>query len=102
MGQEGPRQPHPNHQEEADKDETRIHSCRGSEKRDTEDHGGGEAPFRGKCAVMSHSGGSRKGVGSQEGELEKGHECYRGEHLGILERFQEGFRAQQGRGPTEV
>lgn len=26
MGQEGPGQPHPNHQEETDKDETRIHS----------------------------------------------------------------------------
>lgn len=61
MGQEGPRQPHSDHQEEADKDKTGIHSCRCSEKRGTEDHGRGEVPFLGKCAVMSHSGGSRKG-----------------------------------------
>lgn len=73
MGQEGPCQPHPNHQEETNKDETGIHSWRGSEKRDTEDHGGGEAPFLGKYAVMSDPEAPGKGDGSQERELAKGH-----------------------------
>lgn len=41
MGQEGPCQPHPHHQEEADEDEAWIHSWRGSD-RDSEDRGGGE------------------------------------------------------------
>lgn len=37
MGQEGPCQPHPNHKEEADKDKARLHSWRGSEKKEAKD-----------------------------------------------------------------
>lgn len=36
VGQEGPHQPHPDHQEEADKDEAGLHSWRG-ERREAED-----------------------------------------------------------------
>lgn len=43
MGQEGPCQPHQNHQEEAEKDDAGLHSWRGSERRDAEDCSRGEA-----------------------------------------------------------
>lgn len=40
------------------------------------------------CTTLEAPG---KGDGSRERELEKGHGFCKGEHLGILERFQEGF-----------
>lgn len=61
MSQEGPCQPHPNHQEEADKDEAGLHSWKGSERKDAEDCGGGEAPSPGRYAILANPGVSRKG-----------------------------------------
>lgn len=61
MGQEGPCQPHPNHQEEADKDEAGLQSWRGSERGDSEDRGQGEAPSLWGDGVRSNPGGPRKG-----------------------------------------
>lgn len=62
------------------------------------DHGGEEAPSLGRYAVMSIPGGSRKGNGSRERELEKGHGFCKGEQLGMLEKFQEGFRGSAREG----
>lgn len=91
MGQEGPCQPHPNHEEEADKDKARLHSWRGSEKKEAEDR-----PWRkgGRYAVMSIPRGSRKGNGSRERELEKGHGFCKREHLRMLVGF--GGSAREG------
>lgn len=92
MGQEGPHQPYPNHQEEADKDEAVLHSWRGSERRNAEGPAArGRRPlYRGmqSCQILE---ALAKVDGSPERGLGKGYGFCRGEPLGMLEKFQEGF-----------
>ena len=97
MGQEGPSQPHPNHQEEANKDDAGFHSWRGSERREAEGRGRGQrgAPSLGRYAVLSNPAGSRKGgwvLGTGPREKSWVLQKVGGWFLGMLKSFQKGSR----------
>lgn len=81
MGQERPSQPHPNHQEEAEKDEAGLHSCRGSERRDTEDGGLREAPSLWTLQSCQMADALGMVDGSPGPGLGKGHGFCKGEML---------------------